>query len=95
MPKFEWDPLKNATNKSKHGLTFEDAVLAWNDPRLSLRLDRMEDGEERWHAVGLVGALALIVVVHTYRGEDEDIVRIISARRATTNEREAYYRDNY
>jgi uncharacterized DUF497 family protein len=90
LPEFEWDPRKDARNRSKHGVAFEDAKLVWFDPRHLLRFDRVEDGEERWHVLGVAAGLALLVVVHTYLREDESVVRIVSARRATKNERKAY-----
>lgn len=89
--RFVWDEAKNRANKAKHGLSFELAKLVFSDPlHLSLP-DRHEHGEERWLTTGLVGPAALTVVVHTYVEQDgEEIVRIISARRATKRERARY-----
>jgi uncharacterized DUF497 family protein len=51
----------------------------------------MVDGEQRWHAVGLIDGAMIVLVVHTYpAGDDEDHVRIISARKATPSERRQY-----
>lgn len=88
--RFEWDPLKARTNLAKHGVSFELAQRVWDDPRHLVVFDRYEEGEPRWHAIGLVGGVVVIVVVHTYRGHDEERVRIIGARKATPRERKAY-----
>jgi hypothetical protein len=55
-----------------------------------VRFDRFDGGEERWHALGMAEGIVLILVVHMYPHDDEDRVRIISARRATRTERRAY-----
>ena len=95
MPEFEWDPEKARINLGKHGVAFEDAVLVWADPLHLLRFDRMEGVEERWHALGTVAGIVLLLVVQTYPGgEDDDRVRLVSARRATRAERRAYEDDN-
>jgi len=53
--------------------------------------DRFEEGEQRWHAIGMVGPVAILVVVHSYPDpDDETLVRIIGARRATSHERRRY-----
>jgi uncharacterized DUF497 family protein len=70
-------------------VSFEDAALVWNDPLHLVRFDRFEAGEERWHALGQAGGVLLIMVVHTYPGDD-DLIRIISARKATRAERRIY-----
>lgn len=90
MPRFEWDPDKDARNRAKHGVAFEDAVLVWSDPMHLLRFDRIEDGEERWHVLGMAAGVVLLLVVHTYPGDGDDLIRIVSARRATKAERRAY-----
>jgi uncharacterized DUF497 family protein len=88
--KFEWDPEKARINLAKHGVPFDLAEEVWDDPLHIILPDRIEDGEERWHAIGMVGAVALLVVVHTYRDQDETRVRIIGARKATRHERKRY-----
>jgi uncharacterized DUF497 family protein len=88
---FEWDPRKAAANIAKHGVSFTLAQEVWDDPLHVLLPERTVDGEERWQAVGSVGSLAVLVVVHTYRDRHgEDVIRIIGARRATKHERRSY-----
>lgn len=89
--KFDWDPEKARRNLAKHGVTFELAEAVWDDPLHVVLPDRFEDGEQRWHAIGMVGLVAIVLVVHTYPGGDEDNrVRIIGARKATPHERRRY-----
>jgi uncharacterized DUF497 family protein len=88
---FEWDPLKARANLTKHGVSFDLAQRVWSDPLHVIVLDRIEDGEARWHALGQVGAIVLLVVVHAYPDPaDEHRVRIIGARKATRLERKRY-----
>ncbi|MFO1039076.1 MAG: BrnT family toxin [Geminicoccaceae bacterium] len=90
MPQFTWDPEKAAANRRAHGVSFEVASRVWLDPLHVILPDRWQDGEERWHAVGLVGAAAVLLVVHTYLDDSGHLIRIISARRATAHERRNY-----
>jgi hypothetical protein len=92
MIRFEWDPVKARTNQRKHGVAFEDAMHVFDDPHALFEEDRDdESGELRWHAIGLIGEVAVVLVAHTMREEGEDeIVRLISARRATRQERKRY-----
>ena len=91
MPHFEWDPNKARRNLAKHDVAFEDAVLVWDDPLHMVRFDRHEDGEERWHALGLAGGVVVLVVWHSYPDPDApDRIRIIGARKAMPRERRAY-----
>jgi uncharacterized DUF497 family protein len=87
-----WDEEKNRTNKLKHRLSFELAVLVFADLLAVSRCDRYVE-EERWQTLGLVGSV-VILVVHTwpeYNPEsDEEVGRIISARKATKYERRIY-----
>ncbi|MGH6957202.1 MAG: BrnT family toxin [Caulobacteraceae bacterium] len=89
--RFEWDEAKARANLAKHGVSFELARRVWDDPFYDL-IRQMEDGEERWLAIGLVASETLLLVVHVNRGgdEDEQIVRIVSARKATRHERTRY-----
>lgn len=92
MPtEFEWDTNKAKSNLIKHGIRFEDAVLVFDDPyHLSLQ-DRHENGEFRWQTIGLVHGLIVIMVAHTVRFESGDeVIRIISVRKADRKERSRY-----
>lgn len=88
---FVWDENKNRLNKAKHGVSFEIARRVFDDPfHLSIQ-DRHVDGEERWQTLGLVGGVVVLLVAHALVEEGEDeIVRIISARKATRKERAHY-----
>jgi uncharacterized DUF497 family protein len=89
--RFEWDPTKAAVNLSKHGVAFEDAVLVFEDPLQRSRQDRHLDGEERWQTLCMVCSIVLLLVAHTWRDDgDDEVTRIISARRATKQERRDY-----
>lgn len=89
---FEWDTEKNRSNEKKHSIRFETALRLFSDPRWVIRKDRVMDGEQRWHGIGPVGT-ELLLAVHVYREETsngENIVRIISARKADPRERRIY-----
>ncbi|MCC6591127.1 MAG: BrnT family toxin [Bryobacterales bacterium] len=90
--RFEWDEEKNESNERKHGISFETAALVFEDANRLMFIERIEKGEERWHAIGSVkGSYLFLTVVHTYAEEHAEIVvRIISARRATRHERKLY-----
>ena len=86
--KFEYDPAKSASNKTKHGIDFEEAKSLWQDAdRLEARI--LRPGEKRYLLVGLIGALHWTAII-TYRGE---AVRIISVRRSRHDEAERYEKD--
>jgi uncharacterized DUF497 family protein len=88
---FEWDDAKAKTNERKHGVRFDDAMLVFSDPYALVEQDRIEAGELRWQTLGLVGGVVLLLVAHTVRNESEDeIIRIISARKASRKERIRY-----
>jgi hypothetical protein len=89
--RFEWDDEKARENYRKHGVRFETATLVFDDPGFVMTLDREVEGEERWHTIGRVQGVLVLLVVHTYEEEDEEeIVRIISAREVTAHERRCY-----
>jgi uncharacterized protein len=91
---FEWDERKNEINRRKHGISFETAKLVFDDPEFALLLDRVVEGEVRWHAIGFAGDI-LVTVVHTYpeaEAGNEDVIRIISARKSSVPERKIYDR---
>ncbi len=92
MALWTWDPDKNRQNLLRHRISFETASLVFDDPLAATRKDPYQD-EQRWRTMGLVGSV-VVMVVHTWPTIDpdsgEEVGRIISARKATTHEREAY-----
>ena len=86
--RFEWDAAKARANLAKHRVSFELATRVWDDPLYEITFDGIVDGEERWIAIGVVRGTTILVVVHTNPDpEDDQRVRIVSARRATSRER--------
>ncbi len=95
MPLFEWDPEKARTNLAKHGVSFETAREVWDDPSIVWYADDIVDNELRWHAIGVVGFVTMLLVVHTLRNTASgEAVRIISARKAAPRERKRYEQEN-
>jgi uncharacterized protein len=89
--KFVWDEEKNRRNLAKHKVSFEAASLVFGDPRAISQIDRVIEGEERWQTLGLAGGIVVLLVAHTSRDQDgEELIRIISARKATSGERALY-----
>jgi uncharacterized protein len=88
--RFEWDARKAAANLRKHGVSFEEARTVFLDENALLRPDKdhVED-EGRFVLLGLSGRLRTLVVCHCYRQEDE-VIRLISARKANSDERRQY-----
>jgi uncharacterized protein len=87
---FEWDPRKSEANRRKHGIDFERARDAFFDPLRNMEMEGHEHGEIRWRTIGEIGG-RLLVVSHTLKEEGGfEIIRIISARKATPRERRAY-----
>ena len=94
-----WDEEKNRANRRDHKVSFEAAQLVFDDP-LAITVPDPFPGEERWRTVGSPSPAAGIVlfVVHTWPAADEsgeEVGRIISARKATRNERRAYEEGNF
>lgn len=88
--RFEWDENKNRGNLVKHKVSFETASLVFDDPLALAIQDRIVEGEERWQTLGMVSGVVLLVA-HTYRYEDSDeVIRLISARKAVARERRGY-----
>lgn len=85
--RYEWDENKNQANVTKHGISFETAVLIFEDPNLVSEMDRIVDGEERWQSIGLIAGVVIVLVAHTW---SDETIRIISARKATAAERKMY-----
>ena len=98
--RFAWDETKNRSNQRKHGgIAFEMAVQVFRDPFRLTRHDRIEGGEERWQTLGVVHGVTVLLVAHTItedddEGEPVEVIRIISARRATPRERKRYEQEN-
>ncbi len=87
---FEWDKAKESLNRRKHGISFEEAQTVFIDEHALLihDPDHSED-EDRFILLGLSMRLRLLVVCHSYRKSDE-VIRIISARKATKDETRQY-----
>lgn len=89
--RISWDAGKSRSNLEKHKVSFERARLVFDDPLHLTEPDPCES-EERWRTLGLVNGVAVILVAHTLvedkDGEEE--IRIISARKATRVEKNAY-----
>ena len=83
---FEWDPEKARINEEKHQVTFPDAASCWYDPYKIMREDEPHSWDEtRIQLVGFSRRAELLLVCHAYR-EESGAIRIISARKATTQE---------
>jgi len=90
--RFEWDPIKDSKNQQKHGISFSDACEVFDDPlHLSILDERYSYFEERWISVGQTKKSQILVVANLFFDSNgEEVVRIISAREATSNERQQY-----
>ena len=88
--RFEWDENKNEINKKKHGLSFEaakevfydESAIIFDDPEHSLQ-------EDRFLIIGMIRSSKICIVSHCYRDND-NVIRLISAREATKSERKFY-----
>ena len=90
--RFEWDENKSRANITKHNVSFDEAKTVFYDEnaRLISDPDHSKD-EDRFILLGLSHTGKILIVVHTYQQEDE-LIRIISARKATKNESKHYLR---
>ena len=89
--RFEWDAHKDRINRRKHKVGFATAVLVFDDPAHLSVQDRSVDREMRWQTLGCAGGVVILLVAHTWREtEGDEMVRIISARKATAQERSRY-----
>jgi len=84
---YEWDPAKAANNANKHGVAFADAVTALEDELALTIPDPDSVGEDRFVSIGMDATGQILVTVFTLR---ENVVRIISSRRASKGERKRY-----
>lgn len=93
--RFDWDDKKNQLNIRKHGISFDLAMMVFMDDNRIEYYDEVHSilGEDRYIAIGMIrGYITVIYVVYTERA---DTIRIISARKATKMEEEAYYERIY
>lgn len=91
MP-FAWDEAKNQRNRQKHGISFETAILVFDDPYALTKRDTAHDEEDRFLTLGAIGSGSILLVVHAdFAGSDDaEVIRITSARAATNRERTSY-----
>jgi uncharacterized DUF497 family protein len=90
---FEWDPMKARINRNTHGVGFDEGATAFTDPMaLSIFDPDHSETEERWITMGISEKGRLLAVMHTFRKESEDAItiRIISTRKASKSESQAY-----
>ncbi len=86
--RFEWDEQKNQTNIEKHGLDFADVHKVFDNPMIIQLDNRHEYSEDRWIGMGLLNHLVVVVV---YIEQDkQEIIRIISMRKALKYERRRF-----
>ncbi len=92
--KFSWSPEKAKRNRAKHGTSFDTARRVFDDPHLMVSEDCVDEfGEMRYHAIGYAGTHLLLVVVFVDQTEeDEEIIHIVSARKAESYENKTYAR---
>lgn len=89
--RFEWDEKKSRRNRRKHGVSFEIAQEVFRDPFCLTIADQVVGDEERFWTLGRLENLTILLVVHTVHQEHgEEVVRLISARKATPRERKFY-----
>ena len=90
--RFEWDENKNIINQEKHGVSFEEAKTVFYDEFALLEYDKKNSGtEDRFRILGLSKKGNVLLVAHCTR-ENDTIIRIISSRKATPNEKKGYER---
>ena len=92
---FTWDERRNRGNQRRHQISFETAILVFDDPYHISTQEREVEGELRWQTVGMVKGIQILLVAHTVpESGDEELIRIISARKATPQERSIYAQQN-
>lgn len=88
--KFDWDNQKAWNNRQSHGISFEEAQTAFYDENARFSYDpNHSQDEDRYILLGLSSSFRLLVVCHVYRQSDE-LIRIVSARKATKREQKQY-----
>ena len=91
---FEWHPAKAEINLTKHGISFDEASTVFEDDFYVVLQDDLHSiGERRYRCIGRSEQGRLLLVVYTER--QPELIRIISARNATANERDKYEQENY
>ena len=90
--KFQWDENKRIRNLAKHRLDFQDAHLIFNDDSFFVQDNRYQYDEARFILYGILLGRVIVVV---FSMPDDDVVRIISMRKATKRERKSYYQKLY
>ncbi len=94
MMRFDWDFLKSLANRRKHRVAFEEAGTVFADRSiLTIHDDEHSADEDRWVSMGISSAGRVLVVVHTWPKSEKtrnELVRIISARRANKQEQRTY-----
>jgi uncharacterized DUF497 family protein len=90
--RYGWDTAKNRANIRAHGIDFADAIAVFDGVTWERHDDRRDYDEERWIAVGPMSGIEITVVYTDLATEEGEVRWIISARRATRNERETFYR---
>jgi uncharacterized DUF497 family protein len=86
--KIEWDEEKRKSNINKHGFDFVDAVKNFEGATFTMRDDRFDYGDNRYISLGMLEGI-IIVIAHS---EIDDLIRVISMRKATKNEQKIYFR---
>jgi uncharacterized DUF497 family protein len=90
---FEWDGKKAQDNRTKHGITLDEAATVFRDSKaLSIFDPNHSETEDRWVTMGISERGRLLIVIHTFREESENdvTIRIISSRKATKQETQNY-----
>jgi len=86
--KFEWDENKRQSNIQKHGIDFQDAERLFEGITITFQDDRFDNGEQRYITMGLIDEI-VVVIAHT---EFDNVIRIISMRKATKNEQKLFFK---
>ncbi|MGB8480830.1 MAG: BrnT family toxin [Acidobacteriaceae bacterium] len=92
--RFTWDAEKDRGNRRKHGISFDIAARVFLDPFHLSRHDRVVEDEARWQTIGMVDGVLLVLVAYSVVDEEEEAIRIISARKVTRQERIEYEEAN-
>jgi uncharacterized DUF497 family protein len=86
---FQWDESKRQINLRKHGIDFADVAQIFDGYTISVEDGRFDYPETRYITIGMLRSMVIVVVIHTF--EEDDIIRIISARKATKHEEKRYF----